>query len=69
MINVLAMLVSLAMMLTGAVTPVAEPVSRSLVLGNLTVRVNDEEVELTPYAQVGVTTDGEKAVYDLFVGG
>ena len=69
MINVLALLVSLAMMLTGAVAPVAEPVSRTLVLGNLTVQINDEEVKLSPYAQVGVTTDGEKAVYDMFVGG
>ena len=69
MINVLALLVSLAMMLTGAVAPVAEPVSRALTLGNLTVRINDEEVALTPYAQVGVTTDGEKAVYDMFIGG
>ena len=68
MINVLALLVSLAMMLTGAVAPVAEPVSRALTLGNLTVRINDEEVTLTPYAQVGVMTDGAKAVYDMFVG-
>lgn len=69
MTNLLAILVSLAMMLTGAVAPVAEPVSRTLVLSDLTVRVNDEEVTLTPYVSMGVMTDGEKAVYDLFVGG
>ena len=68
MTNLLALLVSLAMMLTGAVAPVAEPVSRTLVMGNLTVRINEEEVTLNPYAQAGVMTDGEKAVYDMFVG-
>ena len=68
MINLLSILVSLAMMLTGATAPMAEPASRTLLLGNLTVRCNDEEVVLNPYAAMGVATDGEKAVYDFYVG-
>ena len=69
MTNLLALLVSLAMILTGATAPVAEPVSRTLTLSNLTVRVNEEEVTLNPYASVAVMTDGAKAVYDMFIGG
>ena len=69
MTNLLAILVSLAMMLTGATAPVAEPVSRTLLLSNLTVAHNDETVTLTPYASLGVTTDGETAALDFYVGG
>ena len=48
--------------------PVAAPTSRTLKLSNLTVRHNDEEVALTPYASLGVMTDGAKVVADFFVG-
>ncbi|MBR0366872.1 MAG: hypothetical protein IJH86_00580 [Clostridia bacterium] len=68
MTNLLAILVSLAMLFTGATAPVAEPASRTLQLSNLVVRHNDEEVALTPYASLGVMTDGAKAVVDFFVG-
>ncbi len=68
MTNLLAILISLAMLLTGATAPVAAPVSRTLQLSNLTVRHNDEEVKLTPYASLGVMTDGAKAVADFYIG-
>lgn len=68
MANLLAILLSLAVMLTGATAPVAEPVSRTLVLSNLSVRHNDEEVELTPYVSLGVQADDGKALLDFFVG-
>lgn len=68
MTNLLAILVSLAMMLTGATAPLEEPASRALQVSNLTVRHNNEEVTLSPFASVGVMTDGAKAVVDFFVG-
>ena len=68
MTNLLAILISLAMLFTGATAPVAEPASRTLQLNNLTVRHNDEEVALKPYASLGVMTDGAKVVADFFVG-
>ena len=68
MTNLLAILISLAMLLTGATAPVAAPASRTLQLNNLTVRHNDEEVALKPYASLGVMTDGAKVVADFFVG-
>ena len=54
MTNLLAILISLAMLFTGAIAPVAAPASRTLTVKNLTVRHNDEEVALTPYASLGV---------------
>ena len=68
MTNLLAILISLAMLLTGATAPVAASASRTLQLSNLTVRHNDEEVALKPYASLGVMTDGAKVVADFFVG-
>ena len=68
MTNLLAILVSLAMMLTGASAPLAEPVSRTMQVSNLTVRHNDDEVALSPYASMGVMTDGAEAVFDFFIG-
>ena len=68
MTNLLAILISLAMLFTGATAPVAAPASRTLTVKNLTVRHNDEEVALTPYASLGVMTDGAKAVADFFIG-
>lgn len=69
MTNLLAVLVSLAMMLTGAGATMAEPASRTMTISDLTVQHNDEEVALTPYASLGVMTDGTKALFDFFIGG
>lgn len=68
MTNLLAILLSLAMLLTGATAPAAEPVSRTLVVSSLTVRHNDEEVTLSPFAALGVATDGASALFDFFIG-
>lgn len=66
--NLLAILLSLAMLLTGATAPVAEPASRTMTVNNIIVRHNDEEVALSPYASLGIMTDGAKAVADFFIG-
>lgn len=68
MTNLLAILVSLAMLLTGASAPLAEPASRTILVSDLTVQHNDEVVTLTPFASLGVMTDGSKALFDFFVG-
>ena len=68
MTNLLAILVSLAMLLTGATAPMAEPASRTLQVSGLTVRHNDEEVTLSPFVSLGTTTDGESALFDFFIG-
>lgn len=67
MTSMLAILLSLAMMLTGATAPIAEPASRVLQVSDISVRHNDEEVTLTPYASLGVTTDGAKTLFDFSV--
>lgn len=71
--NLIAILVSLAMMLTGAggaaqpeTLPVAET-ARTLTLSNVNVTWNGETVRLGPQAHIGVSTDGVKAVYDFGV--
>ena len=72
-VNLIAMLVSLAMMLTGAggaVQPEALPVAetaRTLTLSNVEVTWNGETVRLEPEAHIGVSTDGVRAVYDFGV--
>ena len=65
-INILAILLSFAMMLTGAgVDGQSAEVSRTLVVHDISVTYNDESVDL-PYSLVaGVDTDGKKAVFDL----
>lgn len=68
MTNLLAIVVSLAMILTGATAPLAEPASRTILLSDLTVQHNDEEVVLSPFAALGVMTDGTKALFDFSVG-
>lgn len=68
MTNLLAILVSLAMMLTGASAPLAQPVSRTAMISDITVQHNDEEVTLSPYASIGVMTDGAKVLFDFFIG-
>ena len=72
-INLIAMLVSLAMMLTGAggaaqpeALPVAET-ARTLTVSNVVVNWNGETLNLAPKGRVGVSTDGVKAVYDFGV--
>lgn len=66
--NVIAILLSLAMMLTG-VGGEGQPAeaARNLVLRNVTFTYNGETVRLGPQAHVGVSTDGSKAVYDFGV--
>ena len=71
--NLIAILVSLAMMLTGAgvgVQPEALPVAetaRTMTVSNITVVWNGERIELTPRAHIGVSTNGQKALYDFGV--
>ena len=72
--NLIAILVSLAMMLTGAggsVQPGAElpagETARTLTLSNLSVTWNGETLQLDPQARIGVSTDGKKALYDFAV--
>ena len=71
--NLIAMLVSLAMMLTGAggaaqpeALPVAET-ARTLTVSNVAVNWNGETLNLAPKGRVGVSTDGVRAVYDFSV--
>ena len=72
-VNLMAILISLAMMLTGAggaVQPESLPVAetaRTLTLSNVNVTWNGETVSLGPQAHAGVSTDGVKAVYDFGV--
>lgn len=69
MTNLLAMLVSLAMLLTGvsaAALPDA-PVGRVMTIGNLAVSHNDDEIALDVYATLGATTDGVQALFDFSV--
>ena len=69
--NLIAMLVSLAMMLTGAGGAVrtealpATMTARTLTLSNVSVTWNGEPLHLAPQAHIGVSTDGNKAVYDF----
>lgn len=69
--NLIAMLLSLAMMLTGAGGAVqtealpATATARTLTLSNVSVTWNGEPLHLAPQAHIGVSTDGKKAVYDF----
>lgn len=72
--NLIAILVSLAMMLTGTGVS-AQPeaalstgeTARTLTLSNLSVTWNGETLHLDPQARIGVSTDGKKALYDFAV--
>jgi len=72
--NLIAILVSLAMMLTGA-GGIAQPeaalptgeTARTLTLSNVSVTWNGETLQLDPQARFGVSTDGKKALYDFAV--
>lgn len=66
--NFIAILISLAMMLTG-VGGEGQPAeaSRMLIVHNLSVTYNGETVDVDPALWLGVSSDGEKAVFDLGV--
>ena len=72
--NLIAILVSLAMMLTGA-GGIAQPegalpageTARTLTLSNVSVTWNGETLQLDPQVHFGVSTDGKKALYDFAV--
>ena len=67
-VNFLAILLSLAMMLTGAGGD-GQPAeaSRMLTLHDVSLTINDETVALAPSLELGAYTDGEKAVFSLGV--
>lgn len=69
--NLFAVILSLAMMLTGSAAgnpgEPAAPVSRTLTVSNVSLDYNGESVALNPTLSLGVMTDGEKAVYDFAV--
>ena len=76
MFNLLAILLSMAMMLTGAsgtvganetAMPLAEPAARVLTLSNLTITHGEDEVTLNPSASLGVMTDGVQSTYDFHI--
>ena len=67
-VNFLAILISLAMMLTG-VGGEGQPAeaAKTLLVHNISVTFNGESAELAPALRLGAYTNGEKAVYDLSV--
>ena len=67
-INILAILLSFAMMLTGAGGE-GQPAeaARTLVLHNVSITYNGETVNLAPALRLGAATDGEKAVFNAGV--
>jgi hypothetical protein len=69
--NLLALLVSLAMMLTGATMPAAEDAqalhARTMVIDNITVEIGDNIVALEPTAVMAIQTDGDSAAFDFYI--
>ena len=66
--NLIAMLLSLAMLLTGAgVEGQPAEASRQAVLHNISITCNGETVRPTYQAHMGASTDGQKAVFDFGV--
>lgn len=66
--SIIAMLLSLAMMLTGAGGEgMPAQSARTLVLRNAAFTYNGETVRLAPQARIGASTDGESAVFDFGV--
>lgn len=65
-INIIAILVSLAMMLTGA-SPADMPAeaSRTLRISDVAISFGDEEIELDPELVLGARTDGAQALFCL----
>ena len=67
-LNLISILLSLAMMLTGVGGEgQPEQASRVATLHNVMVIYNGEPVRLTPEAHLGVSTDGESALFDFGV--
>ena len=66
--SILAILISFAMMLTGAGGE-GQPAeaSRTLLLHDINFTYNGETVELAPSLRLGASTDGQKAVFDAGV--
>ena len=72
--NLIALLVSLAMMLTGAggaaqpeaALPAGET-ARTLTLSNVSMTWNGQTLQVDPQVRFGVSTDGKKALYDFAV--
>ena len=70
MFNLLAILLSFAMMLTGATAPAdgaADFTARTLTLSNFSMLYNDQEVVLNPSVSFGVMTDGAQSVFDFSI--
>ena len=70
MVNLLAILLSMAMMLAGATgTPgeAIEPVSRVYTVSNITVNTGDRSLSLNPTAAFGVKTDGTQCAFDFHI--
>lgn len=66
--SLIAILLSLAMMLTGAGGEgMPAQSARTLTLRNVVVTLNGETQRLTPEAHIGVMSDGENAVFDFGV--
>ncbi|MDO4865924.1 MAG: hypothetical protein Q4C10_05165 [Clostridia bacterium] len=65
-LNILAIFISLAMMLTGAGAD-GQPAeaARTMTLHDLSITYNDETVDVAPALRLGAYTDGEKAVFDF----
>ena len=63
MMSILSMLISLAMMLTGAGE--GADLSRTATISNLTLTVNDQTVTLNPSLSLGARSNGEMAIFDL----
>lgn len=68
MINLLAILLSMAMMLTGAPDgELAEPVGKTLLIDNIEVEYGYDSVSLDSTVTLGVRTDGKTAGFEFFV--
>ena len=68
MTSLIAMLLSFAMMLTGAASEgMPAQSARTLTLRNVVVTLNGDTQRLTPEAHIGVMSDGENAVFDFGV--
>ena len=66
--SIIAMLLSLAMMLTGAGTAGAPAeAAKTLTISDVVFTYNDQTIELAPELRLGASTDGEKALFDFAV--
>ena len=68
MMSIISVVVSLAMMLTGAgAAGATAEVSRTLTISDVALSYNGETLALDPTVRMGVSTDGEKALFDFGV--